>query len=231
MNKFEASYARWVLRNRLLIIVVCLVGVAGLSYGAGNLRFDSSYRAFFSDDNPELIAFENVENTYVKDDNVMAILAPSNGDVFTRDTLAAIEELTTEAWQVPYSNRVDSITNFQYTEAEEDDLIVRDMVKGAVDLDDEALSNARAAILAEPSLLHRLISDQGHVTAVNITVQMPINKRAEAGQVITAHVREMIGEFEQAHPEIEVYLSGMVMMDAAFFESAMSDSTTLIPIS
>jgi predicted RND superfamily exporter protein len=231
MNKFEASYARWVLRNRLLIIVVCLVGVAGLSYGAGNLRFDSSYRAFFSDDNPELIAFENVENTYVKDDNVMAILAPSNGDVFTRDTLAAIEELTTEAWQVPYSNRVDSITNFQYTEAEEDDLIVRDMVKGAVDLDDEALSNARAAILAEPSLLHRLISDQGHVTAVNITVQMPINERAEAGQVITAHVREMIGEFEQAHPEIEVYLSGMVMMDAAFFESAMSDSTTLIPIS
>ena len=131
MNKFEAAYARWVMQNRFVIIALSLVSVTALSYGAGYLRFDSSYRAFFSEDNPELIAFENVENTYVKDDNVIIIMAPQNGDVFTHSTLAAIETLTTEAWQVPYSNRVDSITNFQYTEAEEDDLIVRDMVKGA----------------------------------------------------------------------------------------------------
>ena len=54
MNKFETAYARWVIQNRFLIIVLSLASVAALSYGAGNLRFDSSYRAFFSDDNPEL---------------------------------------------------------------------------------------------------------------------------------------------------------------------------------
>ncbi len=231
MNKFEAAYARWVMQNRFVIIVLSLVSVTALSYGAGYLRFDSSYRAFFSEDNPELIAFENVENTYVKDDNVIIIMAPQNGDVFTRSTLAAIETLTTEAWQVPYSNRVDSITNFQYTEAEEDDLIVRDMVKGAETLGDEALSKARIAVLAEPSLKHRLISATGHVTAVNVTVQMPIDERAEAGQIITAYVRDVVKRFEQKHPDIDIYLSGMVMMDAAFFESAMLDSKTLIPIS
>jgi len=231
MNKLEAAYARWVMQNRFVIIVLSLVSVTALSYGAGYLRFDSSYRAFFSEDNPELIAFENVENTYVKDDNVIIIMAPQNGDVFTRSTLAAIETLTTEAWQVPYSNRVDSITNFQYTEAEEDDLIVRDMVKGAETLGDEALSKARIAVLAEPSLKHRLISATGHVTAVNVTVQMPIDERAEAGQIITAYVRDVVKRFEQKHPDIDIYLSGMVMMDAAFFESAMLDSKTLIPIS
>ncbi len=231
MNKFETLYARWVIQNRLLIIAVSLASVVALSYGAGNLRFDSSYRAFFSDDNPELIAFENVENTYVKDDNVMIILAPNDGDVFTRNTLAAIEELTNEAWQVPYSNRVDSVTNFQYTEAEADDLIVRDMITDAETLSDEALVAARAAVLAEPSLKNRLISAAAHVTAINITVQMPIDERAEAGQVITAHVRDAVKLFKQRHPDIDIYLSGMVMMDAAFFESAMADSTTLIPIS
>ena len=40
--------------------------IAVLGYGTTKLRFDTSYRAFFSDDNPELLAFENVENTYVK---------------------------------------------------------------------------------------------------------------------------------------------------------------------
>ncbi len=231
MNRFEAAYARWVVQHRLLIIVVCLVSVAVLSYGAGKLRFDTSYRAFFSDDNPELIAYENVENTYVKADNVIIIVAPRDGDVFTRDNLAAIEELTAAAWQVPYSNRVDSISNFQYTEAEEDDLIVRDMVKDAQSLSDDALSRTRAAALAEPALKNRLISERGHVTGINITVQMPIDERAEAGQVITAFVRDIVAKFKTRHPELDIYLSGMVMLDNAFFESAMDDSMHLVPLS
>ena len=57
MSNFEAIYASWVVRNRLLIIVLCLATVAALANGAGRLRFDTSYRAFFSDDNPQLIAF------------------------------------------------------------------------------------------------------------------------------------------------------------------------------
>ena len=83
-------------------------------------------------------------------------------------------------WQVPYSNRVDSITNFQYTEAEDDDLIVRDMVTDAHSLSDDALARARAAVLAEPALIKRLISEQGHVTGINVTVQMSIDERTQA---------------------------------------------------
>lgn len=231
MNRFEAAYARWVINNRLLIIVVCLATVAALGYGATKLRFDTSYRAFFSDDNPELLAFEHVENTYVKDDNVIIVAAPRDGDVFTRETLTAIEELTEASWQVPYSNRVDSITNFQYTEAEEDDLIVRDMAKNSQTLSDEALAKIRAATLAEPALNKRLISERGHVTGVNITVQMPPDERALATQVIIESVRQIIADFSERHPEIDIYLTGMVMMDQAFFESAMSDSTKLLPLS
>ena len=118
MNKFESAYAAWVLRNRAFIVVACLAMVAVLGYGNTKHVLDSSYRAFFSDDNPELLAFERIENTYVKDDNVMIVLEPDDGDVFTRETLAAVEALTAQAWQVPYSNRVDSITNFQFTRLE-----------------------------------------------------------------------------------------------------------------
>ncbi|MDA0822059.1 MAG: hypothetical protein O3C28_06500 [Proteobacteria bacterium] len=47
MNKFEASYASWVVRNRLLIIILCLAAVAGLASGAGKLKFDTTYRGSF----------------------------------------------------------------------------------------------------------------------------------------------------------------------------------------
>mgnify|MGYP006156476489 CR=1 FL=1 len=231
MEKFESRYAAWVVRNRLLIIVLCLAGVAALASGASKLTFDTTYRAFFSDDNPELLAFENVEDTYVKADNVIIVLAPRDGNVFTRNTLEAIEQLTDSAWQVPYSNRIDSITNFQYTEAQEDDLIVRDMAKNAQSLSDEALAKVRAAVLAEPALKNRLISERGHVTGININVQLQVDERTEGSQIIVQFVRDMISSFQDEHPDIDVYLSGMVMMDQTFFESSLHDAELLIPVS
>ena len=83
-------------------------------------------RVFFSEENPQLQALEALENTY-RAYNVLFALAPKGGKVFSRETLRMIEELTEAAWQIPYSSRVDSLSNFQYTWAEEDDLIVEEI--------------------------------------------------------------------------------------------------------
>ncbi|MGR8921106.1 MAG: efflux RND transporter permease subunit, partial [Gammaproteobacteria bacterium] len=230
MHAFEAAYARWIVNHRAIAIILPLLLVAAAAAGLPKLYFDSSYRVFFGKDNPQLIAYENVENTYTKIDNVVIVLAPKNGDVFTPDNLAAIEELTTASWQIPYSSRVDSITNFQYTYAEDDDLIVRDMVKDGAALDAESIAAVRAAVLAEPALHKRLVSDTGHVTGINVTMQLPAEERTTATPIIVGHVREMVADFEARHPNFDTYLTGMVMMDNAFNESAMYDSTFLVPI-
>lgn len=231
MKRFEAAFAHWIIHHRLLVIVLSLAVVTALGYGTTGLYFDSSYRVFFGKDNPQLLAFEALENTYTKNDNVVIVLAPRDGDVFTRETLSAIEELTTAAWQVPYSSRVDSITNFQYTEAFDDDLIVRDMVSEGAKYHDFELVDARTIVLAEPALKNRLISEAGDVTGINVTLQLPIEERTAATPQIAAYVRNLKAEFVLKHPNIDVYLTGMVMMDNAFFESAMNDSTFLVPLS
>ena len=69
------------------------------------------------------MALEALENTYTKTNTVLFVLAPKDGDVFTRDTLSAIEDLTEASWQMPFSSRVNSITNFQHTKVEDDDFI------------------------------------------------------------------------------------------------------------
>ena len=97
-------------------------------YIEGKHYYDTEYRVFFSEDNPQLKAFEALQNTYTKTDNVMFVLAPKNGQVFTLETLTSVARLTEESWQIPYSLRVDSITNYQHTEADGDDLLVDDLV-------------------------------------------------------------------------------------------------------
>ncbi|MCH8846538.1 MAG: MMPL family transporter [Proteobacteria bacterium] len=231
MKRFEKAFGEWVLRYRWPIIILSLLFVAMAATGGKNIYFTTNYRVFFSEDNPQLLEFEALENTYVQNDNVFFVLEPADGNVFTQETLSAVAYLTERAWQIPFSNRVDSITNFQYTEAMEDDLIVRDLVEDAFSLNQKQLGQLRETTLNEPLLHNRLISDKAHVTGINVNVQLPrINEDIETPEVVQFS-RELAREFEIAYPNIKVRLTGMVMMNNAFSESAKNDIANLVPIS
>ena len=116
MKDFEANFGHWILRFRWLVIIVSLALVMLAASGGKNLAFDTNYRVFFSEDNPQLLAFDALENMYTKNDNVMFVVTAKDGNIFTPQTLSVIEALTDAAWQIPYNLRVDSISNFQYTE-------------------------------------------------------------------------------------------------------------------
>ena len=231
MKNFEARFAEIILNNRIIVIFLSLLVVGLLGTGTSKLYMDGSNEAFFSDDNPELLAFHKLENTYTKHDNVIIVLAPKDGNVFTRSTLSAIENLTAASWQMPYSSRVDSITNFQYTEAVEDDLIVRDMVTDANSLSDDEVQKVKQAVLSEPILFKQLISEKGHVTGINVTLQIAPLERTVATAEIAEYTRAMKADLKASNPNINVYLSGMVMMDDAFNTSAINDVSKLLPFS
>ncbi|VAX13568.1 Predicted exporter of the RND superfamily [hydrothermal vent metagenome] len=231
MRRLEEHFGEWVLKYRWPVIIVCLVLVFLAGTGMKNLAMSTDYRVFFSADNPQLQAFDALENTYTKNDNVMFVLTPKSGKVFSRDALEAVAALTKKAWQLPYSIRVDSIKNFQYTEAKDDDLIVRDLYKNAQQMTDAQLKEIQKIAQAEPLLAGRLISPDSKVTAVNATIQLPgKNEMTEVPKVVAA-ARKMADEIRSAYPQMEVRLTGMIMMNNAFSEASMGDMKSLVPLS
>jgi len=217
-------------RHPLWVIFVGLFFVFIAASGAQNLVFKSDYRVFFGEDNPQLVAYESMQNIYNKSDNVSFVVVPSQNDVFTVEHLQALQNLTEQGWQVPYSSRVDSITNFQYTFAEEDDMIVEDLVMDAGSLSSADLARIRNVALSEPLLVDKIVSSEGHVSVVNVTVQLPGIAPSTEGPEVAAFVRAMKAEFLSENPGTQVYLSGMVMMNNAFNESAMGDGSSLVPM-
>jgi hypothetical protein len=221
-------YSQWVIRWRYFIILATLVLVVLTIFGFP-LRFDTDYRVFFSEENPQLVAFEDLQSTYTKNDNVLIVLAPKDGRVFTRETLEVVENLTHEAWQIPYSIRVDSITNFQHTYAHGDDLTVEDLVSNAKTLSEADMARAKKVALSEPMLINKLISSKAHVTAINVTVQLPsIHPEIEVPEVVV-FVRDLADKVRANSPNMDVYLTGVVMMNNSFPEASKSDMRTLVP--
>jgi len=220
-------YAHWVIRFRWILIVLSLAAIASAGYGMKYLAFENDDRIFFSPDNPQPVALEEFENTYNRETNIVYAIEPRQGDVFSADTLAAIGELTEAAWMIPYSSRVDSITNCQHTRVDGDDLVVGDLVSEPSSLGPDELAEARRVALAEPTLVNRLISPDGGITLVNVTMLRPEGKDVISG--IDAYSDSLVAGFKGAHPELNLYVTGGIPFDMAFAEVSQDDMSTLVP--
>ena len=229
MERFSLQWGQWVTQHRGLTIMLAMLVALATAFGGQFLSFTNDYRVFFGSENTHLQAFEELQNTFSKNDNILLVLAPRNGKVFSPDILAAVADVTERAWQTPFSIRVDSISNYQHTTAIGDDLEVANLYEDAEALSSQDLDRLREIALAEPALVNRLISDDAKVTAINITVELPGVDEATENPRAAAHIRELRDYIEQTYPTIAVYLTGIVMMNQAFQEAAISDTTQLIP--
>jgi len=229
MSRFEAVFGQWVVKHRWWIIGVTALVVLATSSGMRFLTVNNNTRVFFSEDNPQLKALEALENTFSRDNSIFFAVAPKDGRVFTRETLKAVEELTEVSWQMPYSSRVNSITNFQHTRSEADDLIVENLVDDAAGLTQDELERIKGIALSEPLLVNRFISPSGHVTGVNVTILLPRESPKEVPE-IAAYARRLADTLCAQHPGIDIYLTGGIMIDSTFGEASEQDAKTLIPL-
>ena len=231
MRHFEARFGEWVVATRWPIIVVSLVLVAVAASGILFLKFSTNYRMFFSQDNPQLLALESLENAYGKSDNVLFMIVPEDRDATSEQALAAAVWLTERAWQTPYSTRVDSIANFQHTTADGDDLSVRDLVDPTKLGDAEERSRIRATALADARLAGNLLARDGGVSAVSVTVQLPEEDEAFRIPEVAAFVRGLAAEAEERFPGIDLRLAGTVIINNAFSEASIDSQKTFLPAS
>ncbi|HAS6742319.1 TPA: MMPL family transporter [Vibrio parahaemolyticus] len=222
LGKIPTKYSLFVLLATIFLIIVATIG-------GKNLYFRGDYDIFFDGTNKQLLAFDEIQTTFAKTDNLAIVIAPEDGDIFTPQTLSLIQKITVDAWQVPYSSRVDSIANYQHTEAFDDDLLVEDLLYSEYELTPERISKVKSIALSEPVLKSALVSDKGDVTVVNITVQLPeMDKTAEVEEVVSS-INAMIDRYQRAYPDVTFHKAGIIAMNHAFMTAAQDDSSTLVP--
>ncbi len=229
VERLVTRLSDWVVRHPWLTLLLSLaVLLAGMS-GLPHQRFDADSRVFFGADNPQRHALDRLEDTFGRYNSVVFVITAKGGNLFTNDSLEAIDELTTRSWQMPYSTRVDSLATYHRTHASGDEILVEPLFEDPATLDAAALDAMRDVVLEDADLRGRLVSVDGRVTAVAIALQPPRKSQTEIAE-ITAFARALQAEIEQAHPSVEVRLTGGVLADITFVEAGQLDMDELVPI-
>ena len=228
MSMSRERYAALVLRYRWAILAVATVAMLALAAGAPRVVVSGSYRVLFGEDNPHLLAFDELQDTYSASRSALIAIAPGEGTVFTRETLAAVEELTESAWQTPHSVRVDSLTNYFHTQADGDDLTVAPLVEDAGSFDDSDLDRVRAIALGDRELVGQLVSEDGRVAGLIISFALSEPEEPKWAE-ISDYLETLLQEARTAHPHLSYFLTGNVILNQTF-AVAGEDAEELIPI-
>lgn len=220
-----------IVHHPLLVIFCCLLLVAAAMAGLPRTIVTTDFEEFFPPDDENMVAYHGLQDTYTNVDNLFFAVAPVSGEVFSPDTLGILTDMTEQAWKLPYSQRVDSLTNFQHTTADEDELLVQDLVQ-ANDLESaDRMEQIRRIALDEPQLLNRLIAPDSKVAGINVIVNFHQQEdKGEAIKEVVIAARAFMHQFEQRYPQADFYLVGKVMSNNAFKEATLFDMKNLVPL-
>lgn len=228
---FKARLVALVMRHPFLLMLVGFALVFALAAGGGRITVDTGMDVFFAEDDPNLLAERELKRIYGREDNILIILESTDGGtVFERDKLGILEAVTTAAWQVPHSRRVDSVTNYLHPVVDGDDIFIGPLVEDASVMTDGERRRAKTTALSEETLVGRLISGDGTVAAVNINLILPEDDKAAAIARAVDYARTIRDQAQDAVPGLRAHLAGWAMTEQTLAEITAEDAGGLMPL-
>lgn len=223
------AVANWVINHPWLILILSILLLGTCIQGLSKLKFSINYEYFFGADNPQLQAYNKMKDAYTDTDNLVFMVIPKDGTVFQKEVLTAVESLTELSWQLPYVNRVDSISNFQHTQASDDELVVENLYENPKALAKDQIDFIEEIALSEPLLLDFLQASNKQATAVVATFNLPNESPKEITELIE-FAKGIIAHLETQHPQVNILPIGLTMLSYTYGEASRADIKTLTPL-
>lgn len=218
--------------HRFAWFIFSLLSLLLLLAASGNqfLSFTTDFRSYFSPDNPQLQAFEQLEADFNKQDTLVFLveMADEKSSVLNPTGINFLRELTSSAWQIPFARRVDSLINYQRIESTEDELIVDDLIGFDSTITQERMVQLSKYIQQQPRLLNNLISHDESLALVVVSLILPDGDE-QATKVLVADAKARLETLAQEG--ISIKLFGSAIINLALAEAVERDIALLIPLS
>lgn len=221
-----SAYFEFLLRRPITWMLILVSITLFTASGMLKLTFTSDFRSYFSSENPQLQAFEDMERRFSKQDNLFLLISSEQAELFSQQGLSLIEELTNGGWQLEHVQRVDSLQNFQYTDVQGDELIVDDFYR--IDELEISYESLKQKAINHPDILSKLISTDGKVAGISLTLHLPDGKTSSASKEAVASANAMLSEIRPRYPDFKVEMGGSAYMNITMGVAIKKDISTLV---
>lgn len=224
MTSRLARFYDRLLSYRIVVLIATVLVTVLIGSGMGKLAFSNDYRDFFPADDENLLAFEQVQDTFVRTNNVFVAVRANDGNIFTPDGLTRLADLTNALWSLPHVERVESLANHQFIQAGEDTIAVTDMVTLETTMTAQQAAQFRQMSLAEVSVNGLLASDNAAMAGINILISdagVTELGKAEFMAALTPLLAEIAGD------DFTTHMTGSIVIDHGFDVAAQGDLEVL----
>ncbi len=209
-----------------LITIFFLVSITGITIGdkkiLSGLRVDNSMEVWLSADDPDWLNYLDFHEQFEDDDFV--ILSFKTDDIFQKEVLQKISDLTGKLEKLPYILKVISLTNAEYIHGENDTISFSDLIPEIPD-NDADMQKIRKIATEDPMFRDNIISRDGKVTAIILKVE----KQAEGinyQRKLTDLLYELI-EKESEGGKYLFHLAGATVMIGLEDKASTDDATAI----
>ncbi|NNF66977.1 MAG: MMPL family transporter [Gammaproteobacteria bacterium] len=219
------NYPLNVLRYPFATLLVAAILSAALSAGLLRLTVSTDLRVYFSPENPQLAALNELEDKYRRNESLF-FLVQTYESVFTTQCVQLIHNLTEAAWRLPYAFRVASLSNYQFSRSYGDELKTRAIVEDPANIDPQFV---REIVRQETPLRQSVVSEDGTVSGIAVLLALPEGQDDAVNQSVTA-ARKLIIESDSRDCG-RIMLAGSAANSVALGEAVKDDIFSLVIIS
>lgn len=225
LKNFYTNLVQYRLAYALITLAIMMVGATQIS----DAEFNGDINVIFDSDDPYLLRSQELERTYETSQYLMLLVKPADGEVFSPGSLEQIRSLTQQATLLPYSIRVDSLTNFQHVSVDGDELSVAEALPYDTPITPGLASDVRAQTMAEDRIWGKLVSAKEDVAAVIVTLALPEN-RLDAVVEATDAAEKLRDELENQSKGTRLWISGDIAIERAMLDVTIDDMVRVVPL-
>jgi len=222
---FVYKLSTFIVENPLKNMLWSFLLIALLAPGLANFSEDYNVRTWFRESDPNIKQLDKFEKQFGNDENLVLVVHSPSG-IFDRESIEILREVTEKTWQVHQVLRVDSLINYNYTYAEEDDIIVEPFLEEG-ELTGEFLASKKETALSDKVMPGYLISKDGK-SAMIFARLVTLEASPDYEQIIK-DARAMVKPYEGKHDHT-YHIMGEAAVNDAFREIANEDAEKIMPI-
>jgi len=224
-----ARLINFLLSQRYMLAVLAILLGGAISLGALKTTIDSSDDSILSEDDPYRLEVAQVNKDFPPSTSVLFAFMSPEGDVFNRDMLQAMQDLTDRYTDVESAVSVASLINHRLN-AVDADIHRRDYLLPELDeLTAQDLVKIREIALKDEDLTQSMLSPEGDMALAVIKFQAT-SEEQETQLQIAKTVVDLRDSLREQYPDQNIYVLGRILFEYDNYNAQVKDSKYLFPI-